>query len=133
MRRLKLADLPSNLSECPRRLQRADELTRGWIFGVRDILSRGKETGMPTATITSKGQITIPKKVRSHLGVAAGDRLDFTIGRDGTVRVLSLSRPVRDLFGLLRRPGQKIVTLEEMDASILGVVSEEDARARREK
>ena len=46
---------------------------------------------MPTSTITSKGQITIPKEVRSHLGVAPGDRLDFAIGQDGSVRITLLS------------------------------------------
>lgn len=88
---------------------------------------------MPTATITSKGQITIPKEVRSHLGVVPGDRLDFAIGRDGSVRVVSLSRPVRELFSLLRRPGQETSSLEAIDDSILGVVAEEDARIRRER
>ncbi|HVR10135.1 MAG TPA: AbrB/MazE/SpoVT family DNA-binding domain-containing protein [Thermoanaerobaculia bacterium] len=88
---------------------------------------------MPTATLTSKGQITVPKEVRSHLGVVPGDRLDFTIGTDGSVRVLSLSRPVRELIGLLRRPGRKTVSLEAIDDSILGAVAEEDARIRRER
>jgi AbrB family looped-hinge helix DNA binding protein len=87
---------------------------------------------MPTATITGKAQITIPKEVRSHLGVVRGDRLDFTIGRDGSVRVRSLSRPVRELFGLLRHPGQGAVSVDAMDASILGLVAKEDARTRRE-
>jgi antitoxin PrlF len=87
---------------------------------------------MPTATMTSKGQITIPKEVRSHLGVAPGDRLDFAIGPDGTVRVLLLSRPVQELFGLLRRPGQETASLAAIDDSILGAVTDEDLRIRRE-
>lgn len=41
---------------------------------------------MSTSTLTSKGQITLPKEVRAHLGVAEGDRLDFIIGVDGSVR-----------------------------------------------
>ncbi len=88
---------------------------------------------MPTATMTSKGQITIPKEVRAHLGVVPGDRLDFAIGPDGAVRVLSHSRPVRDLFGLLRRPGQAAASLAAIDDSILGVVAEEDVRSRRKR
>jgi antitoxin PrlF len=88
---------------------------------------------MATATITSKGQITIPKEVRTHLGVTSGDRLDFALERDGSVRVVALSRPVRELFGLLRRPGQPAASLTEIDDSVLGIVAEEDARIRREK
>lgn len=88
---------------------------------------------MPTSTITSKGQITIPKAVRSHLGVAPGDRLDFAIGQDGSVRITLLSRPVRELFGLLRNPGRRPASLEEISDSIQGVVAEEDERIRRQE
>ena len=42
---------------------------------------------MPTATLTTKGQVTIPKEVREHLGVDTGDRLSFVVQRDGTVIV----------------------------------------------
>ncbi len=40
---------------------------------------------MATATITSKGQTTIPKAIREHLKLKTGDRLDFVIGDDGRV------------------------------------------------
>jgi antitoxin PrlF len=73
---------------------------------------------MATATITSKGQVTIPKAIREHLHVAEGDRIDFRVGEDGTVRLVSLSRPVHDLFGILHRPGRKPVSVEEMNAAI---------------
>ncbi len=86
---------------------------------------------MPTSTITSKGQITIPKEVRAHLGVAAGDRLDFAIGQDGSVRITLLARPVRELFGLLGNPGREPASLEAIADSIQGVVAEEDRRIRR--
>ncbi len=89
---------------------------------------------MPTSTITSKGQITIPKEVRSHLGVAPGDRLDFAIGQDGSVRITLLSRPVRELFGLLGNPGGRgAASLEAIADSIEGVVAEEDERIRRQR
>ncbi len=42
---------------------------------------------MPTATLTSKGQITLPRKVREQLGVRTGDPVDFVIGADGEIRV----------------------------------------------
>ena len=73
---------------------------------------------MPTATLTTKGQITIPKQVRDHLGVDTGDRLSFDVREDGTVVVTPLTRHVRDLAGILRRPGQRAVSLAEMDEAI---------------
>jgi antitoxin PrlF len=57
---------------------------------------------MPTATITSKGQITFPKEVRDHLKLAEGDRVEFIIDAGGEVRVRTVSGSVRKLHGLLR-------------------------------
>jgi len=78
----------------------------------------GKETGVPTATLTTKGQITIPKEVREHLGVDTGDRLSFVVQPDGTVIVQPLTRHVRELGGLLHRPRRRPVSIAEMDAAI---------------
>jgi antitoxin PrlF len=73
---------------------------------------------MPTATLTTKGQVTIPKEVREHLGIDTGDRLNFIVQEDGTVMVKPLTRHVRELGGLLRRPGQRPVSISQMDAGI---------------
>ena len=74
---------------------------------------------MPTATITSKGQITLPKEVREALRVDAGDRLDFVINERGEVSIRTLRGDVTRLRGILKRPGQKPVSVEEMDEAIL--------------
>lgn len=73
---------------------------------------------MSAATVTSKGQVTIPKKVRDALGLRTGDRLDFVI--EGPFRVVLRpgSRNIRDLRGLLHRPGRKPVTVEQMNDAI---------------
>jgi AbrB family looped-hinge helix DNA binding protein len=68
--------------------------------------------------LTTKGQVTIPKEVRDHLGVETGDRLSFVVQEDGTVIVKPITRHVRELGGLLRRPGQRIVSVAEMDQAI---------------
>jgi antitoxin PrlF len=73
---------------------------------------------MPTATLTSKGQITIPRAVRDHLGVDTGDSLDFVIDPAGQVRVRVASRDVGALKGLLHRPGRPAVSLAAMDQAI---------------
>lgn len=70
---------------------------------------------MPTATVTSKGQITLPKKVREHLGVQAGDAVDFVIDADGGVRVRPGHTHVGTLRGLLQRGGRRPVSVERMN------------------
>jgi AbrB family looped-hinge helix DNA binding protein len=74
---------------------------------------------MPSAKITSKGQVTIPKPVRDALGVKAGDRLDFVIQDNGRVVLRAGTLSVRDLRGILWRPGRRPVSLAEMEAAIV--------------
>jgi antitoxin PrlF len=68
---------------------------------------------MPSATITRKGQVTIPKIIRQALNVGAGDRLDFVVETDGRVVV----RPT--LKGLLYRPGRRPVSRNAINAAIV--------------
>ena len=85
---------------------------------------------MPTATLTTKGQITIPKEVREHLGVNTGDRLSFVVQDDGTVIVAPIMRHVRELGGLLHRPGRRSVSIEQMDEGIAGRMRSKFGRGR---
>jgi AbrB family looped-hinge helix DNA binding protein len=68
---------------------------------------------MATATLTSKGQITLPKVVRKRLGVEAGDRVEFVETEPGVYKMIAATRDVRDLKGLVPKPA-KPVTVEEM-------------------
>jgi AbrB family looped-hinge helix DNA binding protein len=70
-----------------------------------------------TATLTSKGQVTLPREVRASLGVAAGDRLDFIRMDDGAYAIVPASFSIRSLKGVLPRPAQP-VSLEDMEAAI---------------
>ncbi len=72
---------------------------------------------MASATITSKGQITIPKAIREVLGVAPGDRVTFVRHADGRIVVEPETVDVRSLRGLLRRDGPP-VSLAQMDEAI---------------
>ena len=74
---------------------------------------------MPIATVTSKGQITLPKAVRDVLRVDTGDQVDFVISEQGEVTVHPLTVDITELRGMLKRPGQRAVTVEEMNAAIL--------------
>ena len=68
---------------------------------------------MPTdATLTSKGQTTIPKEIRDSLGMKAGDRMTFTLMPDGTVVMRVKARTVGELAGMLHKKGRKTVPLD---------------------
>lgn len=73
---------------------------------------------MPTSTLTSKGQTTIPKAIRDALGLRPGDRLDFTIEEDGRLVVRPATLDVRDLEGILRRPEAEPVSVDEMERAV---------------
>jgi AbrB family looped-hinge helix DNA binding protein len=73
---------------------------------------------MANATITSKGQITIPARVRDALGVDAGDRIEFVEVGKGEFNIVAATRSVKELNGLLYRKGRKPVSIEEMNAAI---------------
>jgi antitoxin PrlF len=85
---------------------------------------------MPTATMTTKGQVTIPKEVREHLGIETGDRLSFVVQEDGTVIVQPITRHVRELGGLLQRLRQRPVSANEMDEGIARRMQEKFGRRR---
>ena len=70
-----------------------------------------------TATLTSKGQTTIPKAIRQHLNLKAGDRLEFIVESDGRVVLLPATVRVRDLKGVLPKP-KRPVRLDEMEQAI---------------
>jgi AbrB family looped-hinge helix DNA binding protein len=74
---------------------------------------------MPTATVTSKGQVTIPKAVRDLLRIDTGDQIDFVVTDRGDVLVRGVTVDVRELRGLLKRPRRQGVTVEEMNNAIL--------------
>jgi antitoxin PrlF len=73
---------------------------------------------MPSATVTSKGQLTLPKAIRDLLRLGAGDRVDFIVKDDGTVVLRPATVDVRELKGLLHRKGLTPLSVEEMNAII---------------
>jgi antitoxin PrlF len=72
---------------------------------------------MTTATVTSKGQITIPAQVREALNVGAGDRVEFVEVAPGRYEFIAATRSVTDLKGMFGKPA-KVVSIEEMNAAI---------------
>lgn len=72
---------------------------------------------MATATLTSKGQITIPVQVRTALGLETGDRVEFVEMEDGKFSMIAASKTVKDLKGLIRKPAHA-VSIEDMNRAI---------------
>jgi len=73
---------------------------------------------MADATLTSKGQITIPVQVRNALGIEAGDRIEFVELSEGQFVIMAATKSIRDLEGLFRGRRSKPVSVEEMNAAI---------------
>lgn len=70
-----------------------------------------------TATLTSKGQITLPKAMREAFGLSAGSRVTFEMaGNQATLRPAGSS--VDAAFGILQRTGHQAVTIDQMDEAI---------------
>ena len=70
---------------------------------------------MALATLTNKGQVTIPKGVRDSMGLHPGDKLEFVITESGKALFRPVTKKVDDVFGRLHKPGRKSVSIEEMD------------------
>ena len=73
---------------------------------------------MAIATLTSKGQITIPKEIRNRLMLDTGDQIDFQFTAQGDVLLRPVTRHVNEVFGRLSQPDQQVLTVTEMDAAI---------------
>ena len=66
------------------------------------------------ATLTSKGQTTIPKEIRDRLGMKPGDRMTFTLMPDATVVMRVKVKSVTELAGMLQKKGQAPVPVEKL-------------------
>ena len=80
------------------------------------------------ATITSKGQVTIPQEVREKLRLRSGQKLRFTIEGDGRAVITQAASRLSDLAGILGKP-KRTATLEEMDEAIHNAAVERYLRA----
>ena len=72
---------------------------------------------MKTAKITEKGQITIPKRIREHLKLNQGDRVEFLVDVNGRVTLLPVTSHVKQLKGLVPKPS-KPISIDEMNLAI---------------
>lgn len=88
---------------------------------------------MPSAKVTSKGQITIPQEVREAMGVSAGHRIDFVRMEDGKFLIVPKTGSIKALKGIIPPP-KRPVTIEEMNAAIVaGATAGYNKRAAKKK
>jgi antitoxin PrlF len=72
---------------------------------------------VPEATLTSKGQNTLPLEVRQALGLTTGARVALVRTDDGAYELIPATASVKDLRGTVRAPG-RLLTLDELDAAV---------------
>jgi antitoxin PrlF len=75
---------------------------------------------MSIATLTTKGQITLPRDVRKKLHLETGEKIDFNVDeKNGTVILAPVNKTVDQVFGMLRSHcPKKQISIEDMDAGI---------------
>lgn len=70
---------------------------------------------MPSdATLTTKGQTTIPKEIRDSLGMKPGDQMTFTLMPDATVVMRVKSKTISALAGVLHKKGRKSLPVAQL-------------------
>lgn len=83
---------------------------------------------MTTATITSKGQVTVPVAIRKKLRLHAGSKIDFVENEAGETVIRAKAGDIRELFGFLKYEGAPL-TIEQMDQAIAKVVVDDFKRS----
>lgn len=83
------------------------------------------------ATLTSKGQVTLPKEIRDRLGLVAGSTLDFELMADDTVTVRTIKPNALRPRGLLKSPHAAPPSVEDMDAGIAAQLRGKHTKAKR--
>ena len=69
------------------------------------------------ATITSKGQLTLPKEIRKILNLHSGNKVEFMIDSDGNVKMVPIKSSIKELKGVVPKP-KKTVGLDDMQDAI---------------
>jgi antitoxin PrlF len=85
------------------------------------------------ATVTIKGQVTVPKAIRDQLKIEQGTQLDFKLNDDGSISVRALKRSALSIVGLLRQPGRVAPTIEQMNLAVADAAAARHQRSRKQK
>lgn len=85
---------------------------------------------MPTATVTSKGQVTLPVQMRTKLRLIPGSKIEFEEQSNGDFLVRRKTSDIRDLRGILKDKTDVVLSVEEMDDAIAAAAVERFDRSR---
>jgi len=83
------------------------------------------------ATVTSKGQVTLPKEIRDALGIDAGAKLDFRLTDDARIEVRKVDDDPAAIAGLLKHLRRRPVSVQEMNEAIADEAAAQHKRSRR--
>lgn len=86
---------------------------------------------MALATVTSKGQVTLPKDLRDALGIKAGSKVGFRILDTGRAEMEVIDAQPLAIAGILHKAGKKAPTVEEIDAGIARAIAGKHRMRRR--
>lgn len=81
-------------------------------------------------TISEDGKITIPEELREEAGLAAGDEVILRFNDEGELVIRKATGDFRDLCGIFKRPGQRPISVEEMNEAIGAAIVEKYERVR---
>ena len=84
---------------------------------------------MPAATMTSKGQITVPVEVRARLGLRAGAKVDFVVNAQGEVVLRPRTADIRELRGLVPYTGRPVSGEEAASIGLCDAVADDPRKA----
>ena len=73
---------------------------------------------MAVATITAKGQITIPKYIRDILNLDMGDKIEFVISKENEAVIRPITKTIDEIYGVLHNQSRKAETLSDIENSI---------------
>ena len=85
------------------------------------------------ATLTSKGQVTLPKEIRERLGLDAGTMLDFQLLPDNTITARAVRPDARRIRGILTSPHAQPLTVEQVDERVAKHLREKHAPNARQR
>ncbi len=72
---------------------------------------------MTTATVTARGQVTIPKQIRKLLRLDIGSKVEFMVDKAGAVSILPVTSDVTELKGMIAKP-KKYVSIKDMNDAV---------------
>ena len=84
---------------------------------------------LPTAKVTAKGQITIPKHVREKLNLRPGDKVRFEMDDDGGARMKAINRSIDEIAGMLKPYTTVRLTTEQIKDSARDAAAEDVMRS----